>query len=127
VFMRDGSQRKVRWGYPTVHRRHMKSRLSSIAPLVLLALLVAYAGSVFSQEVTVDYDHKANFERYHTYSWKMVKTPNSIWDQRVQDVVNKELQKKRWQIVPSGGDVVLSAIGATKTQTTLETFYNGPG
>jgi hypothetical protein len=30
-------------------------------------------------------------------------------------------------MVPSDGDVMLSAIGTTHTETTLETYYNGPG
>jgi Domain of unknown function (DUF4136) len=104
----------------------MKTTMARLAPLVLLALLIACATSAFSQDVTVDYDHHANFERYHTYSWKMVKMPDPLWDPRVQDAVNQELQKKGWQMVPSGGDVVLSAIGTTQTQTRLETFYTGP-
>jgi hypothetical protein len=105
----------------------MKSRFSSLATLLGMAFLIAHASISFAQDVNVDYDHHANFERYHTYSWKMVKTPNTIWDQRVQDSVNQQLQKKGWQLVPSGGDVMLSAIGTTQTQTELQTFYNGPG
>lgn len=105
----------------------MKTRLLSLAPLALLAMLIASASSALSEDVTTDYDHNANFERYHTYSWKMVKVPDPLWDPRVRDAVNQELQKKGWQLVPSGGDVVLSAIGTTQTQTSLETFYNGPG
>jgi hypothetical protein len=105
----------------------MKSRISSVLPITMLALVMTVASTAAAQDVHVDYDHHANFERYHTYSWKMVKTPNTIWDQRVQDAVNKQMQQKGWQLMPSGGDVALSAIGATQTQTTLQTYYNGPG
>jgi hypothetical protein len=105
----------------------MKNRFVTMATLLGVAFLIAHATIIFAQDVNVDYDHHANFERYHTYSWKMVKTPNTIWDQRVQDSVNQQLQKKGWQLVPSGGDAVLSAIGTTQQHTELQTFYNGPG
>jgi Domain of unknown function (DUF4136) len=105
----------------------MKSTISRIVSITVLACLMICVGTAAAQDVHTDYDHNANFERYHTYSWKMVKTPNSLWDQRVQDAVNEQLQKKGWQLVPSGGDVVLSAIGTTKTETTLQTYYDGPG
>jgi hypothetical protein len=105
----------------------MRKRFARVATLLGVVFLIAHGASSFAQDVNVDYDHHANFERYHTYSWKMVKTPNTIWDQRVQDSVNQQLQKKGWQLVPSGGDVMLSAIGTTQTQTELQTFYNGSG
>jgi len=102
-------------------------KISGFAAVAAFALLIMVSSSAIAQDVNTDYDHNANFERYHTYSWKMVKTPNTIWDQRVQDAINQQLQKKGWQLVPEGGDVVLSAIGTTQTQTELQTFYNGPG
>jgi hypothetical protein len=61
----------------------MKNRFVTMATLLGVAFLIAHATIIFAQDVNVDYDHHANFERYHTYSWKMVKTPNTIWDQRV--------------------------------------------
>ena len=79
----------------------------------------------FSREVRVDYDHHANFERYRTYSWAKVETPDSLWDERVKEAVDKALQTKGWQQVPDGGDVSVVAVGTTNEKRTLRTFYDG--
>jgi Domain of unknown function (DUF4136) len=93
--------------------------------LVLTALLLSAAAALAS--TTTDYDHKADFARYKTYSWAQVQTSNSLWDQRVKDAVNSALAAKGWTEVPSGGDAVVCAHAATREQHDLETFYNGFG
>ena len=95
-----------------------------LALSLVALLLTAIAGWA---AVTTDYDHKANFERYKTYSWAKVQAKNSLWDERVKDAVNKELAAKGWSEVPSGGDVFLTAREATHNQHDLETFYDGFG
>jgi hypothetical protein len=92
-----------------------------------LIAVVALCGLAIAQDVHTDYDHHANFERYHTYSWIGVKTDNPLWEQRIQDAVDKELQSKGWQRVESGGDVAISAVGAVKNQKYYHTFYDGMG
>src|ERR1700747_3750942 len=95
-------------------------RAGSLAALLLVASM-AWA------EIKTDYDHNANFAGYKTYSWGKVQTSNSLWDQRVKDDVNSQLAAKGLSEVPSGGDVVVNAIGTTREQPTLNTFYDGFG
>ena len=94
-----------------------------------VGLLVFLAATLtFSQDVKTDYDHQADFTRYRTYHWERVQTSNPLWQQRVQDAVDKELASKGWQRTDSGGDVALVAVGATHNQNEYQTFYNGmPG
>lgn len=78
-------------------------------------------------KVTTDYDHKANFGNYHTYSWIGVSVQEPLWKDRIESAVDSQLTAKGWQKVPSAGDAAVSAVGATHNQETLNTFYDGPG
>lgn len=80
-----------------------------------------------AQDVKTDYDHHANFSQYHTYYWEKVKTTDPLWESRIQDAVNRDLQSKGWQLVPSGGQVAITAVGSARNQQEYETFYNGMG
>lgn len=84
-------------------------------------------GIALAQDVRTDFDHKANFGNYHTYSWGKVQTTNPLWQDRIEDAVDKELQAKGWQKTPTGGDVMITAIGATENQQEYQTFYDGLG
>src|ERR1700752_4644848 len=101
----------------------MKFRKMLAIPLFVVAL----ATTVFADNVSVDYDHAANFNQIKTYSWSRVHTANSIWDDRVKDAVDKELAAKGWTQVPSGGDVALVAIEKTSVQQQYDTFYDSFG
>jgi hypothetical protein len=90
---------------------------------VSLAVLL-WAVNMFAVDVVTDYDHQANFERYHTYSWAKVEMPNPLWDDRVKEAVDKALQQKGWQKVQDGGDVSLVTVGITRDKPTLQTFYD---
>src|SRR5205085_2685363 len=75
-----------------------------------------------------DYDHKADFSRYRTYSWGKIDASNPLWADRIMAAVDSQLAAKGWTRVPSGGDAVAAAFGASKEHPTMETFYNGyPG
>jgi hypothetical protein len=91
----------------------------------MLLVLLAIATFAFSREVRVDYDHRADFSQYKTYSWAKVETPNSLWDDRVKEAIDKALQAKGWTPVPGGGDVSIVAVGTTNEKRTLHTFYDG--
>jgi hypothetical protein len=96
--------------------------------LLSIAVLLALTSVAFSREIKVDYDHHANFSQYKTYSWGKVETQNPLWDDRIKEAVDQELAKKGWTEVASGGDVTVMAIGTTRDQPTLQTFYDGfPG
>lgn len=102
----------------------MKLRFNLLTALAFLFCAV----TAFAVDVVTDYDHQANFERYHTYSWAKVETPNPLWDDRVKEAVDRALQEKGWQKVPEGGDVSLVAVGLTHDKPTLQTFYDAmPG
>jgi len=78
-------------------------------------------------KVTTDYDHKANFGNYHTYSWIGVNVQEPLWKDRIESAVDSQLIAKGWQKVTSAGDAAISAVGATHNEQTLNTFYDGPG
>ena len=95
---------------------------------ILVPALLAGAAMLFAADVGTDYDHHADFGRYHTYSWLGVKAGNSLWQDRIQSAVDSALAVRGWQRVPSGGDAVVSAFGRTSERETLETYYDGfPG
>jgi hypothetical protein len=100
----------------------MKIRIRFAA---LFVILLAVSTLGLAQEVRTDYDHNADFSKYKTYSWAKVETSNSIWDSRVKEDIDKEMQAKGLTNVPSGGDISLVAIGTTKEKPQLETYYDG--
>jgi hypothetical protein len=91
---------------------------------MLVALL---AGAAFADHIKVDYDHHANFDTFHTYSWGKVQTTNSLWDSRVKGAIDRELAAKGWTQVPSGGSVTVAAVKTTHVKPEMNTFYDGFG
>jgi len=95
--------------------------------LVTTSLLLASACVLFAS-VRTDYDHKADFSKYHTYSWIGVKAGNPLWQDRIERAVDSALAAKGWTKVPSGGEAAVSAFGKTTEKDNMETFYDGfPG
>jgi Domain of unknown function (DUF4136) len=94
---------------------------------IAFAMLVFLSAASFAQQVKTDYDRNVSFSQYKTYSWQKVSTKDPLWVDRIKNAVNADLATKGWTQVPSGGDISLVAIGATKNQQTLDTFYNGFG
>jgi len=90
-----------------------------------VALLLASAS--FAQQVKTDYDRSADFSHYKTYSWEKVQTPDPLWVDRIKEAVNAALTSRGLTQVDSGGDVAIVALEMTKSQRTLNTFYNGFG
>jgi uncharacterized protein DUF4136 len=66
-------------------------------------LLLAFALGANVVDVKYDYDHNADFSRDKTYSWAKVETPDSLWNDRVQQAVDKVLSAKGLTKVPDGG------------------------
>src|SRR5438046_4793891 len=85
------------------------------------------ATAAFAQQVKTDYDRSSDFSQYKTYSWEKVQTQDPLLVDRIKDAVNAALAAKGWTQVSSGGNVAIVAIEMTKTQQTLDTFYNGFG
>jgi hypothetical protein len=95
--------------------------LRSALPFVAAGLCILWADS------KVDYDHHADFSRYHSYSWIKAEAGDQLWQQRIMDAVDNQLQAKGWQKVPAGGDAAIAAYGSVHNQKTMETYYNGFG
>ncbi len=93
------------------------------------ALLAFLALSVTASvaEVKTDYDHKANFKSYRTFSFYKVQMSDPLFDSRVTDEITKDLAARGWTMVQTGGDVTVSAIGNTKDEQEYNTFYDGLG
>jgi len=51
----------------------MQTHWGRILPAAGMFALIAFAA-----DITTDYDHKADFSRYHTYSWLRSKASNSL-------------------------------------------------
>lgn len=54
-------------------------------------------------------------------------TDNPLNQDRVRAEVTKDLSAKGLQMVSSGGDIVVTAVGSTKNKQEYSTFYNNPG
>jgi len=92
---------------------------------LLGALLLASAALA---TVTTDYDHKADFSKYKTFSWiKEPVTKDPLMKDRIIGFINEQLQKKEFSLAKTGGDLSIAAHAATQERRTLETFYNGFG
>jgi hypothetical protein len=88
------------------------------------ALLFATASVA---QVKTDYDHKADFSQYKTYSWEKIQTSNALWVDRIKGAVNAALTAKGWTPVESGGDVAILAMEMAHNHPTLNTYYDGFG
>ncbi len=100
--------------------------LSSLVRSSVVASLL-FAAPVFAQKISTDYSHSTNFSQYHTYCWAKVHTSNPLNEERVRRAVDQDLTAKGWQMVPSGGNVTLAAVGATHNQQEYNSFYDGMG
>src|ERR1700722_9213359 len=98
------------------------SNLALAGAILLGSSLAAFAGNV-----RTDYDHGANFAQYNTYSWGKVQTSNPFYVDRIQQAVDKQLQAKGWQKVPSGGSVTIFSSDKVHNQKQVETMYDGWG
>lgn len=97
-------------------------------PIATPAAVLIASACLLCAAIRTDYDHKADFSKYHTYSWIGVKAGNSLWQNRITQAVDSALSAKGWSKVPSGGDAAVSAFGKTSEKETMETFYDGfPG
>jgi len=99
----------------------MKKHLRYVLPLLAAGLCILWA------DTKVDYDHHGDFSRYRTYSWIKAEAGDSLWQERIVQDIDNQLQAKGWQKVPSGGDAAVAAYGSVKQEQSLQTYYNGFG
>lgn len=96
-------------------------------PVLALTLASFVAAPVFAADVSTDYDHNANFRSYRTFSFYKVSAADPLFDQRIKDEVTADLTKAGMQMVPSGGDIAITAVGSTHDESEYNTFYDGLG
>ena len=112
-----------------VRLNSMRSSISIHKTLGLAGIFALAGVALLADNVKTDYDKNADFSRVHTYSWGQVKTSNELYQSRIKQAVDKDLQAKGWQMVESGGDATIFATGQVHNQTELQTTYDsfGPG
>ena len=101
--------------------------LRAITLATAIAFTTIQPVQMLSQEVTTDYDHSADFSQFHTFCFGHVHSSDPLFEQRIRDEVTRDLTKRGWQMVSSGGDVTVTAVGAVKNQQEYNTFYDGLG
>ncbi|HZD32061.1 MAG TPA: DUF4136 domain-containing protein [Candidatus Angelobacter sp.] len=94
---------------------------------VLAALLCLMSSVAFAQQVSVNYDHNANFAQYHTYAWgsdDANRIQNSILAQVAQQDINTAMQGKGLQMVQmsQNPDIILTATGGMRQQTSYSAW-----
>ena len=87
-------------------RRRQKSAWLGLLALLLVPLAHA-------QKVTVDYDKKADFTQYKTYSWiKLGEGFHPNIQAEITAAVDQQLQAKGLKHVESGGDLLVNVMGS---------------
>jgi hypothetical protein len=105
----------------------MKMQRVLFTVVTLFGMLFLFAGKSSAQQVKTDYDRSADFGQYKTYSWERVNTRDPLFVDRIKNSVNAALAAKGLTQVDSGGDVSIVAMEITRSQQTLNTFYDGLG
>lgn len=94
---------------------------------VLGLVVMACAPMLAAQQVRTDFDHKAPFSDYHTFSFRKIQTVNPLDTSVLRDEIRSDLTYHGWQELPEGGDVAITAIGSQQDTKQYETFYDGLG
>jgi hypothetical protein len=98
------------------------------AKIVFCALVVCLASSLaMAQQVSVNYNHEANFSQYHTYAWgsnNKNAIQNSILAQVAQQDIEAAMSAKGLQKVQESQnpDLVLTASGGEREQTSYNAW-----
>lgn len=100
-------------------------RISAAIGATLLTLTLA--GCPAGGSITTDYDHSTHLNQFKTFSFGRIDTENPLNEQRVRDAVTRDLQSKGLQLAQGDGDLVVTAVGASKDKQEYQTFYNNPG
>ncbi len=76
--------------------------------------------------VATEYDHSVPLAR-RSYSWGDVQMAVPQYAGTVRAAVDANLQKRGWQLVPSGGSVVVFAHGDIRDEAQLAKIYSASG
>ena len=80
-----------------------------------------------SQQVTTDYDHKADFKSYRTFSIYKLQASSPLVEQRLRDDLTRDLTARGLQMTAQGGDLAITVIGSRGSQQEYNSFYDGLG
>lgn len=98
--------------------------------LALIGLGLLLSTTVLAQKVNIDWDRTEDFSKFHTYAWQKSPRPaKGLWDQRIIDGIDKQLQARGMQKVESDPDLWVVYSNSIKDQKqVVGTGYNmGPG
>jgi hypothetical protein len=90
--------------------------------VLITCVFCLVAGSLWAQQVSVNYNHSASFTQYHTYAWGSNNTnqiQNSILAQVAQQDIDNAMSQKGLQKVSESQnpDLILTTSGGEKEQT----------
>jgi len=93
----------------------------------LMFLLCLSSAAMLAQQVSVNYNHNANFSQYHSYAWgsdDKNKIQNSILAQVAQQDIEAAMQQKGFQKVSESEnpDLILTANGGEREQTSYNAW-----
>jgi len=97
---------------------------------VALAFSLLVCASALAQKVNVDWNRGEDFSRFKTYAWQKSPQPaKGLWDQRIIDGINQQLQAKGLKEVQSDPDLwVVYTSHIEDQKQVVGTGYNyGPG
>ena len=72
------------------------------------AFLMVLLGSAFGQHIQTDFDHRASFSQYKTYSWQEIKPADLLSDSRMKNAVMPNIgegldtRRQRWRCCHRG-------------------------
>src|SRR5262245_37748909 len=93
-----------------------------------LAMTTLVVSTGLAQKITTESAPGTDLRSYKTFMW--IKQPNvadPILSQRIVDDVNAQLTAKGYRPVADGAEIGVAAHLATRTQQSLNTFYDGFG
>ncbi len=80
-----------------------------------------------AQHVSTDYDHKAPFTDYRTFSIAKIQTVNPLDADVIRSEIRRDLTYHNLREIPKGGDVAITAIGGQQSVKQYQSFYDGLG
>jgi hypothetical protein len=104
-------------------------RRAILAGGVCAAVLLLTPARASAQSITTDFDKKANFAIYKTYSVSRGQIPpgaSPLVVQRVEAAIDSEMSALGLLKVPTGGELSVVYHGATKEDVSLSTMNYGP-
>ena len=91
------------------------------------AFLAGASLAVYAADVHTDFDKHADFSHIHSYCWGQVSTADPLYQQRIKEQVDKDLQGRGWQQSSGSCDATVFAKGNVRDQRELQTYYTGLG